>query len=125
MIKELLYELFYDHKQLSDQEIKNCIQEKLIKDKNCSQQLHKLDEKANKEYTSQNAIWVQSVLEIIFDESYLSTKIDTNIIESYTRTIIDTESISDEHTNIYSPSNNTSTDKMVLDEPYTNIEDDV
>jgi len=44
---------------------------------------------ADKERTNQNAIWVQSVVEAIFDENHLSTKIDTNIVESWTGTITD------------------------------------
>ena len=34
------------------------------------------------ERTKQNAIWVQSVLETIFDEEHLSPKIDTEVLGS-------------------------------------------
>ena len=40
-----------------------------------------------KERTHANGIWVQSVLEIIFDEKHLSTKIDSDIIETWTDAI--------------------------------------
>lgn len=44
-----------------------------------------------KERTNSNAIWVQSVLEIIFDESNLSSKIISDDVDSWTDAITDTE----------------------------------
>jgi len=44
-VKELSYELFHEHKQLKDREMKERIKVKLAKDKHCSQQLQKLEEK--------------------------------------------------------------------------------
>ena len=46
---------------------------------------------SEKERTQKNAIWTQSVLEVIFDENYLSTKIDSDIVESWTENLIDAE----------------------------------
>jgi hypothetical protein len=43
------------------------------------------------ECTTKNARWVQSVLETIFDIKHLSPKIDVDIIESWTKTLTDTE----------------------------------
>ena len=42
------------------------------------------------EQTNENAIWAQSVLEAIFDESHLSIKIDVNIVELWCRMLTDT-----------------------------------
>ena len=44
-----------------------------------------------KEHTNFNAIWVQSVLEIIFDESNLSSKIISDDVDSWMDAITDTE----------------------------------
>lgn len=44
-----------------------------------------------KERTNKNAKWAQSVLEAIFDENYLSTKIDADIVETWTDALTDTE----------------------------------
>lgn len=46
---------------------------------------------SEKERTNINAVWAQSVLEAIFDENHLSTKIDTEVVESWTETLTDTE----------------------------------
>ena len=46
-----------------------------------------------KERTHANGVWVQSVLEIIFDEKHLFTKIDSDIIETWTDVITDTEMV--------------------------------
>ncbi|CAG8745039.1 488_t:CDS:2, partial [Funneliformis caledonium] len=54
-----------------------------------------------KERTQKNDIWTQSVLEVIFDENYLSTKIDSDIVESWTENLIDVEAGSEN--NDYSP----------------------
>ena len=43
------------------------------------------------ERTKQNARWVQSVLETIFDEEHLSTKIDSEALETWIEAITDTE----------------------------------
>ena len=48
---------------------------------------------AEKDRTHANAIWVQSVLETIFDERHLTTKIETDAVESWTEAITDTEQI--------------------------------
>ena len=45
------------------------------------------------ERTKQNAIWVQSVLEVIFDEQHLSLKIDTEVLGSWIKTLTDKEHI--------------------------------
>ena len=42
----------------------------------------KSDFLSENERTKQNAIWVQSVLEAIFDEQHLSPKIDTEVLGS-------------------------------------------
>ena len=44
-----------------------------------------------KERTNKNAKWAQSVLEAIFDENYLFTKIDADIVETWTDALTDTE----------------------------------
>ncbi|CAG8726843.1 16345_t:CDS:2, partial [Racocetra persica] len=36
---------------------------------------------SDKEHTQANAIWTQAVLETIFDEKYLSPKIDTDFVD--------------------------------------------
>jgi len=38
---------------------------------------------AVKERTNENAIWTQAVLETIFDETHLSTKIETDIVDQW------------------------------------------
>ena len=48
---------------------------------------------AEKDRTHANAIWVQSVLEIIFDKRHLTTKIETDAVESQTEAITDTEQV--------------------------------
>jgi len=49
---------------------------------------------AEKEHTTSNAIWVQSVLETIFDVKHLSTKIDMDVVSNWTDTITtDTEMV--------------------------------
>jgi len=50
---------------------------------------------AEKERTTSNAVWVQSVLEAIFDEKHLSTKIDAEVVETWTGAITDTEMVSE------------------------------
>ena len=42
---------------------------------------------SEKEITQENAVWTQSVLESIFDDEYLSTKIDNDVIESWKNAI--------------------------------------
>jgi hypothetical protein len=44
-----------------------------------------------KERTQENAIWTQSVLEAIFDERHISTKIDSDVVETWTENFTDTE----------------------------------
>ncbi|UZO12537.1 uncharacterized protein OCT59_004070 [Rhizophagus irregularis] len=51
---------------------------------------------SDKERTNENAIWVQSVLEVIFDEEHLSSKIDADIVNSWTGNITDTDVDSEE-----------------------------
>ncbi|UZO15860.1 uncharacterized protein OCT59_007271 [Rhizophagus irregularis] len=51
---------------------------------------------SDKERTNENAIWVQSVLEVIFDEEHLSSKIDADIVDSWTGNITDTDVDSEE-----------------------------
>jgi hypothetical protein len=46
-----------------------------------------------KERTTENAVWVQSVLETIFDEKHLSPKIESEVVESWTETLTDTEMV--------------------------------
>jgi hypothetical protein len=48
---------------------------------------------AEKERTTPNGIWVQSVLEAIFDVEHLSTKIDTDVVSTWTDSITDTEMV--------------------------------
>jgi hypothetical protein len=48
---------------------------------------------AEKERTASNGIWVQSVLETIFDVNHLSTKVDTDIVDNWTDAITDTEMV--------------------------------
>ena len=45
------------------------------------------------ERTKQNAIWVQSVLEAIFDEQHLSLKIDMEVLDLWIKTLTDEEHI--------------------------------
>lgn len=45
----------------------------------------------DKEHTDANATWTQAVLESIFDENHLSTKIDSEVVETWTDTITDSE----------------------------------
>ena len=40
---------------------------------------------SQKECTTANCIWTQAVLETIFDENYLSPKIDADIINQWTQ----------------------------------------
>jgi len=49
---------------------------------------------SDKERTNENAIWVQSVLEVIFDEEHLLSKIDADIVNSWTGNITDTDVVS-------------------------------
>ncbi|UZO27398.1 uncharacterized protein OCT59_019596 [Rhizophagus irregularis] len=51
---------------------------------------------SDKKRTNKNAIWVQSVLEVIFDEEHLSSKIDADIVDSWTGNITDTDVDSEE-----------------------------
>lgn len=44
-----------------------------------------------KERTNANATWTQAVLEAIFDKKHLSSKIDSDVVDSWTETITDTE----------------------------------
>lgn len=46
---------------------------------------------SEKERTNKNATWAQSVLEAIFDENYLSPKIDVDIVETWTTALTDTD----------------------------------
>lgn len=46
---------------------------------------------SEKERTNKNATWAQSVLEAIFDENYLSPKIDVDIVETWTDALTDTD----------------------------------
>ena len=41
----------------------------------------------NEEVTTENVVWTQSVLEAIFDVDHLSTKIDGDIIETWSKII--------------------------------------
>lgn len=45
---------------------------------------------SEKERTNKNATWAQSVLEAIFDENYLSPKIDVDIVETWIEALKDT-----------------------------------
>ena len=45
---------------------------------------------AEKERTVSNGVWVQSVLETIFDVKQLSAKVDTDIVDTWVGTINDT-----------------------------------
>lgn len=40
-----------------------------------------------KERTKENAIWAQSVIEAIFDENYLDSKIDAEVIEKWNKNL--------------------------------------
>ncbi|PKY59130.1 hypothetical protein RhiirA4_550272 [Rhizophagus irregularis] len=51
---------------------------------------------SDKERTNENAIWVQSVLEVIFDEEHFLSKIDADIVDSWTGNITDTDVDSEE-----------------------------
>jgi len=46
---------------------------------------------SEKDRTTANAIWVQSVLETIFDEKHLTTKIDTEAVVTWTGNITESE----------------------------------
>jgi hypothetical protein len=48
---------------------------------------------SEKERTNANAMWCQAVLEAIFDEKHLQSKIDADIVESWTKTLSDTEMV--------------------------------
>ena len=41
------------------------------------------------ERTNANVLWTQSVLEVIFDQNHISTKIDADIVETWTKTFTD------------------------------------
>lgn len=43
---------------------------------------------STKERTKENAAWAQSVLEAIFDEDYLDSKIDAEIVEKWTKNLM-------------------------------------
>ncbi len=47
--------------------------------------------KNEKEHMTSNSIWVQSVLEAIFDVTSFFAKVDSEIIETWTDAITDTE----------------------------------
>src|SRR5277367_364639 len=48
---------------------------------------------SEKERTVANATWAQAVLEAIFDEKHLLTKIDVDIVDSWTKALSDTEMV--------------------------------
>ena len=48
---------------------------------------------SEKERMTANATWAQAVLEAIFDEKHLLTKIDVDIVDSWTKTLSDTEMV--------------------------------
>ena len=48
------------------------------------------------ERTNANVIWTQSVLEVIFDQNHISTKIDADIVETWTKTVTDEADEADE-----------------------------
>jgi hypothetical protein len=48
---------------------------------------------SEKERTDSNGVWIQSVIESIFDEENLSMKINSEVIETWTRTLTDTEMV--------------------------------
>jgi hypothetical protein len=48
---------------------------------------------SEKERTNKNAMWCQAVLEAIFDEKHLQSKIDVDIVETWTKTLSDTEMV--------------------------------
>jgi hypothetical protein len=48
------------------------------------------------ERTNANVIWTQSVLEVIFDQNHISTKIDADIVETWTKTFTDEANEADE-----------------------------
>ena len=48
------------------------------------------------ERTNANVIWTQSVLEVIFDQNHISTKIDADIVETWTKTFTDEADEADE-----------------------------
>ncbi|CAG8725487.1 2551_t:CDS:2, partial [Funneliformis caledonium] len=147
VIKKLAHELFHEHQQVNDIQMKMHLKDKLENNEDSAEQLQMLryrdisikpygngfskeqmriwkgsesirkvhenlympsnpdDLSSNtyitliiksiftseKERTQKNAIWTQSVLKVIFDENYLSTKIDSDIIESWTENLIDAE----------------------------------
>ena len=41
-----------------------------------------------KERTKENAIWAQSVLEAIFDEDYLDSKIDAEVVDKWNKNLV-------------------------------------
>ncbi|CAG8777432.1 22512_t:CDS:2, partial [Racocetra persica] len=75
-IRQLSSELFHKYKQISDKEMKKQLKNKLKNDKDCAKQLQY-------EYTHANAIWTQAILELIFDENYLSTKLDSDVVDTW------------------------------------------
>ena len=42
----------------------------------------------SKECTKENAFWAQSVLEAVFDEKYLDSKIDTEIVDKWNKNLL-------------------------------------
>src|SRR5277367_5722716 len=48
---------------------------------------------SEKERTTANATWAQVVLEAIFNEKHLLTKIDVDIVDSWTKILSDTEMV--------------------------------
>lgn len=49
---------------------------------------------SEKERTHTNVVWVQSVLEAIFDKNHLSTKIDNEVVNLWSETLTDTDMVS-------------------------------
>ncbi|CAG8790895.1 33470_t:CDS:2, partial [Gigaspora margarita] len=94
--RKLAHELFYSHVQISNEQIKEQLEKMLKSDKECAEQLQKLNDKvkpfSEKDTKEQIREWKKNskkaykdlynstVLETIFDEEYLSPKIDADVI---------------------------------------------
>ncbi|EXX74843.1 uncharacterized protein OCT59_005057 [Rhizophagus irregularis] len=171
VVRKLAYEIFHEHKQVTEEQMKTRIKEKLDADEQCVSILQKSEVKgltfdklwdkkiktallgairskrgyyvrrvknglwsifvyedlykssdaenedadtyltliiksvftSEKERTASNGVWVQSVLETIFDINHLSAKIDTDVVDTWTGTEMDSNGDNADESAEYSP----------------------
>ncbi|PKY40234.1 hypothetical protein RhiirA4_453559 [Rhizophagus irregularis] len=78
---------------------------------------------SEKERTTSNGVWVQSVLETIFDINHLSAKIDTDVVDTWTGTEMDSNGDNADESAEYSPSLS-SNNRMSLDDTTLPLDED-